>query len=401
MAAGSRTERPPHRTASGAVPQARTASGVFTTEVCRDPERFAALGPEWDALYARCRTATPFQTHAWLHSWWLSYGRRGRLRAVLVRRDGELVAAAPLVLVHRPFPVLVAFGAPVTDFCDVLVDDGCEGPATAELTRALGDLARYAVIDLREVRPGAAAERVFLAWRGPRGRRPDSLCLELPGVPFAELVRRLPSSRGQRVRAKLRKADTLGIEARAVPGDEVPAAVGRLIRLHERQWAGRGVNPEHLSARFGGHLARAVRAMTERGQARLTEFRIGADLVAADLTLLAPGLAGGYLYGADPVLREHKVDMSTLLLRNSAEHFGPDTPDGAVLSMLRGSEAYKGHWRPEEVRNGRLMLARGPLLPALGALTAYAAARGAAASLVKRLRARQNQSSQLSKRTQI
>jgi Acetyltransferase (GNAT) domain len=399
MATESRTARSP-RPATCAVPQARAATGVFTVEVCRDPERFRELGPEWDALHARCASATPFQTHAWLHSWWLSYGRRGRLRAVLVRRDGELVAAAPLVLVHRPFPVLVALGSPVTDFCDVLVDDGCRGPAADQLTGALGALARFAVIDLREVRPGAAAEHVFRAWRGPRRRRTDSVCLELPGVPFAELVERLPSSRAQRVRSKLRKADSLGITAHPVRGEEIPGAIARLVRLHERQWAGRGVNPEHLSDRFGAHLARSVRAMVESGHAAVTEFRIGSDVVAADLTLLGTGLAGGYLYGADPVLRQHKVDVSTLLLRNTAGRFGEDTPEGAVLSMLRGAESYKGHWRPEQVRNGRLLLARGPLLPALGALTAYAAARGAAASLVKRWRSRQNQSFQSSKRTQ-
>ncbi|MBP0462073.1 GNAT family N-acetyltransferase, partial [Streptomyces montanisoli] len=363
--------------------------GALTTHVYRDPAEFAALAGEWDALFARCRTATPFQSHAWLHSWWHSYGTPGRLRIAAVRGgDGRLLAVAPLALAYRPFPVLVPLGGAITDFCDVLLDDAWAGPAGAALTDVLRALARTAVIDLREVRPGAAAEEVFAHWQGPRRQLTDSLCLELPGMPVTGLIGRLPSQTGQRLRAKLRKIDKLAIETRAVPAAEVPAAVGRLIELHRRQWAGRGVNPEHLSARFGAHLARSVGAMTASGQARMTEFSLDGEVVASDLTLLSPRLTGGYLYGVSPVLRQRKVDVSALLLRHSAGHFGPDSPPGAALSMLRGTEAYKSHWRPEAVRNKRLLLARPALLPALLVLLARASARRTAARWVKRWRAR-------------
>jgi hypothetical protein len=372
----------------GTVPGPR-GGAPLTVHVHRDEGDFAALADEWDELFARCRTATPFQSHAWLYSWWLSYGTPGRLRIATVRGDGgRLLALAPLVLTYRPFRVLVPLGGAITDFCDVLLDDAWADPAAAALGEALHGLARTAVIDLREVRPGAAAERIFAQWPGPRRQLTDSLCLELPGRPVADLVGRLPSQTGQRVRAKLRKADKLGIVARPVPEDEVPAAVRRLIALHGRQWAGRGVNPEHLSPRFAEHLTRAVRAMTARGQARVTEFHLDGGLVVSDLTLVSPRLAGGYLYGAEPALRDRKVDVSAILLRNGAEHFGPGSPPDAALSMLRGTEAYKSHWRPEPVHNKRLLLARPALRPLLVLQVTRAAARRTAARAVKRWRAR-------------
>ncbi|GAA3721065.1 GNAT family N-acetyltransferase [Streptomyces tremellae] len=378
----------PVGTAATTVPGQRGATDL-TVHVHRDTDDFAALAGEWDALFARCRTATPFQSHAWLYSWWLSYGTEGRLRIAAVRGEGgRLLALAPLALTYRPFPVLVPLGGALTDFCDVLLDDSCPDQAAHALAEALRGAARGAVLDLREVRPGGAAERIFAQWQGPRRQLADSLCLELPGAPVADLIGRLPSQTGQRVRSKLRKADKLGIEARPVPVEEVPAAIGRLLGLHRRQWAGRGVNPEHLTARFAEHLARAVTAMTVRGQARVTEFRLDGELVVSDLTLLSPRLAGGYLYGADPALRDRKVDVSAVLLRNSAGHFGPGTPPGAVLSMLRGTEAYKGHWRPEPVRNKRLLLAAPAQRPALAALATGVAARRTAAHAVKRWRAR-------------
>ncbi|MCT4355604.1 GNAT family N-acetyltransferase [Streptomyces sp. Je 1-79] len=306
-------------------------------------------------MYARCSTATPFQSHSWLHSWWVSYGTPGALRVVLVRReDGELVAAAPLMRARGPLPVLTQLGGAITDFTDVLLDDACPQAAPA-LARAIARAARGAVVDLREVRPGASAEQVFARWRGPRRRLPDSLCLELPAVPMDALLERMPSAKAQqRVRAKLRKLDALGIDERIVTGDEVPDALDRLLRLHQLQWQGRGVTVEHTSDRFAQHLARAVRPMVERGDARVTEFRLGEDVVAADLTLMSPRLAGGYLYGADPVLRARKIDVATMLLRHGARE--TSASGRATLSMLRGTEPYKQHWRPETVRNQRLML---------------------------------------------
>ncbi|WP_405616849.1 GNAT family N-acetyltransferase [Streptomyces sp. NBC_01508] len=374
------------RAGTAQAPAAPVGRGTFTpltSEICRDPDRFGALAAEWTALHRRCGPATPFQSHAWLHSWWLSYGTPGRLRVVLVRRGGALVAAAPLMLTHRPFPVLVQLGGTISDFSDVLLDDDSADSAAPALAKAIATAARTAVIDLREVRPGAAAERVYDCWDGARDRLADSPCLELPAVPMGELLGRLPSSRAQRARAKIRKIDSLGIEVRVVPGEEIPTAVERLLHLHRLQWQGRGVTPEHLSARFSEHLTRSVRSMVGCGDAMVTEFRLGGEVVAADLTLMSPRLAGGYLYGADPTLRDRKVDVATMLLRESARRTSAGGVGGCTtLSMLRGNEPYKHHWRPETVCNQRLLLARGLLSPSLRLIAAHAAARGRAAVLV-------------------
>ncbi len=74
-------------------------------------------------------------------------------------------------------------------------------------------------------------------------------------------------------------------------------------------------------------------------------------------------MTGGYLYGADPALRERKVDVSTMLLREVAQR----ASDGGrtVLSLLRGAESYKNHWGPVPVVNQRLLLARPGLEPLL------------------------------------
>ncbi|MFI0541767.1 GNAT family N-acetyltransferase [Streptomyces sp. RP5T] len=358
----------------------------YSVELVTDDTEFAELGPDWGQLYARCAAATPFQSHAWLHSWWLSYGSRGRLRLLLVRDGGELVAAAPLMRVRRPVPTLVPLGGAISDYGDVLLDDERGEEAVAALTEGLAAAARTALIDFREVRPGGAAERIYECWRGPRRRVSDSLCLELPAVPMDELVARLPSAKAQRVRAKLRKLTALGVERQVVGPEEVDAALRRLLELHRLQWQGRKVTSEHLRSRFCDHLVRSVGPMVRSGDAVVTEFRLGEDVVAVDLTLLSRRLAGGYLYGAHPRLRENKADVAVMLLDACAEH--TRTGGRGTLSLLRGNEPYKHHWRPEPVVNQRLLLARRRTAPLLSATLCDVAARRRGKELVRRWRER-------------
>ncbi|MFF7452486.1 MULTISPECIES: GNAT family N-acetyltransferase [unclassified Streptomyces] len=356
---------------------------TYRTELVTDDTVFAALAPDWRRLYGRCSTATPFQSHPWLHSWWLSYGRPGRLRVLVVRDGDDLVAAAPLMRVHRPVPSLVPLGGAISDYGDVLLDDERGTQAAAALTAGLAAAARTALVDLREVRPGGAAERIYDHWSGPRRRVGDSLCLELPAVSMDELVARLPSAKAQqRARAKLRKLSALGVERHVVGPDEVDKAVRRLLELHRLQWQGRKVTGEHLLPRFCEHLVRSVAPMVAAGDAAVTEFRLDDDVVAVDLTLLSRRLTGGYLYGAHPCLRERKADVAVMLLDACSRHAR------GTLSLLRGNEPYKQHWRPEPVANQRLLLARRRTAPLLEAALCDVAARSRGKELVRRWRER-------------
>ncbi|WP_037660797.1 GNAT family N-acetyltransferase, partial [Streptomyces aurantiacus] len=344
-----------------------------TVGLCVDEAEFASLAGPWGRLYRACGEATPFQSHAWLTSWWRSYGRPGRLRVLLVRHGGELIAAAPLTRVHGPVPALRPLGGAISDFADVLLDAGHRDRAADALTEGLRGLARTALIDFREARPGSCVESVYERWRGPRRQLADSRCLELPPLPVDELLKRLPSTTAQRARAKLRKLTAAGVRARVVPADEVERSLGTLLRLHQLQWQGRKVTSEHLRPRFREHLLRSVRPMVAAGDAVVTEFRVDDEVLAADLTLLSARLAGGYLYGAHPHLRERKVDVATMLLDACTRHTSGEHP--RTLSLLRGDEPYKHHWRPEQITNRRFLLARASTAPLLAAALGEAAAR--------------------------
>jgi CelD/BcsL family acetyltransferase involved in cellulose biosynthesis len=172
--------------------------------------------------------------------------------------------------------------------------------------------------------------------------------------PMQELIATLPRATARTRQNKHRKIQAAGVEARMVGHDGAGEAVAAMLRLHQQQWRGRGMNPEHGRARFAAHLARAVPVMVERGQARLVEYRMKGEIVAVELLLSGHRLLCAYLYGFRPDLRR-RIDVAQLLLGTDleiAQRLGRP-----VLSLLRGDEPYKREWRPQETRNIRVLLA--------------------------------------------
>lgn len=331
--------------------------GAWSVETRRTDDGMDGLGVEWDDLFARCSAATPFQSYAWLESWWRTYGEPGRLRLTLVRHGDRLVAAAPMMLRWRAgCPVLTPLGGPFSDFTDVLLDDAKAAQASAVLAANLVRQPDWQAIDFPETRPGSvAATALWEAWPGARWSTDASLCLELPATEMEDLVRDLPQHSRKTVRRRLNQLKRAGLDIREVPATDAALGVAELLRLHEQQWQGRGVNQAHLTPEFFAHLSRSAAAMIGRDHAALLEYRIGGKLMASSLVLIGRDLVGGYLYGADPALREH-VDVTTMLLADTlpmAHRLGCST-----MSMLRGAEEHKMRWRPAESQNQRILLAR-------------------------------------------
>ncbi|MGY1805910.1 GNAT family N-acetyltransferase [Blastococcus sp. SYSU D00669] len=338
-------------------------TGSYRTQVVTSAGELTALAADWTALYRAAPRATPFQTHAWLSSWWAAYGGpRGRLRVALVRDGaGRLVAAAPLHLRRRgPARVLAPLGGAITDFTDVLVaeDDVPDGELPAVLG-ALQDcllgIRGWDVLDLPEVREPSAADLLAAAWPGPRWTFESSTCMELRVGGFDDLLKRMSGKRAGEARRRLRRADALGLVAAEVPPGEVEQGVADLIRLHTQQWESRGVTPEHVRPRFTAHLQGALAGMVADGSAALTCFSLDGEPVLASLDLVGHDMVCGYLLGVTPGLYE-KIDVTTFVLRHELEELS--RAGKSTFNMLRGRESYKDRWKPVVVPNRRLLLGR-------------------------------------------
>jgi CelD/BcsL family acetyltransferase involved in cellulose biosynthesis len=201
-------------------------------------------------------------------------------------------------------------------------------------------------------------------------------------MPIEELVGGLPAHSRKTARRRLNQLGRLDLDIRTVAADDTDRAVADLLRLHTSQWRGRGINPEHARPTFARHLAGAVAGMIASGQAELLEYRISGRLMASSLVVIGRDVVGGYLYGADPGLRD-VADVTTMLLADTlaiAHRLGRPT-----MSMLRGAESYKQRWRPVEAVNRRVLLARPGSPRGLAYLAGVRAGRGAVRLAKQRL----------------
>ena len=73
------------------------SSAAFTVTATGE---FASLRTGWDELVRAMQRPSPFLLHGWLSAWIRHYVKEGELRVHVVRRDGKLVGALPLSLIH-------------------------------------------------------------------------------------------------------------------------------------------------------------------------------------------------------------------------------------------------------------------------------------------------------------
>ncbi len=341
-----------------------TVAPVSSVHLLRSVAELAALDSEWDDLLAACPGASPFQSHGWTTGWARVHVPEGGLRVVVVREAGRLAAAVPLHRTRRgPWPVLTVLGGAITDVTDVLARPGFD--RWDSIGDALLADPGWRAIDLPEAPVDGGAARWADDWAGRVSTVPGSCSLHIPvdDGGLAGVLDRIPRRTARTLRRKLATIDQLDVvRSEAVPG-EVPEFLDRLLALHAEQWAGRGGNPEHLSPPFRAHLALALPGMIERGQAVCSQWRVGGDLLAAQIDLVGEDRVASWLCGVSPRLRT-MVDSSVLLTRHDIELAG--RRGVGCYDMLRGQEDYKFRWRPVATTSARRVLHRPGVLGAAG-----------------------------------
>ncbi|ACH38799.1 FemAB superfamily protein [Citrifermentans bemidjiense Bem] len=115
------------------------AASAIDIEVVSDHGRFLELKPEWDLLLAQLGDqASVFLSHYWLDCWWRHFGGDAKLHLLVLRREGRMIAIAPLMRRR-----LSLYGLPVRCLCfpengntlhsDLLVGEAERGESLTEL----------------------------------------------------------------------------------------------------------------------------------------------------------------------------------------------------------------------------------------------------------------------------
>jgi CelD/BcsL family acetyltransferase involved in cellulose biosynthesis len=329
-----------------------------------EDRQFAMLEEEWEELYRQSPAATPFQSWAWLYSWWEYYGSGFELRLVTIRsEDGLLVGLLPLMLERRGrLGRLLLVGSGITDYLDVLVREGWEEQVAGAGARALGEIGSWQVADLQMLHPEAAAWSVFAGRRGPRAAVWQSDCYVIGVRPWDEVLMSLSKNLRSSVRRMLGRMEADGLR-RGIAGEREAEEAGRtLVALHRTVWEGRDISPTNLTRTFEDHIATTARRMTSSGLGGISEFKQGETTVVSTFLIFGRSSVGTYMFGASREALK-RYQWSSLCCWDGLDIAA--SRDSRYLDLLEGDEEYKLRWASEVVTNSRLILSRNPVFWAL------------------------------------
>jgi CelD/BcsL family acetyltransferase involved in cellulose biosynthesis len=335
-----------------------------TISIVEDARAFATLEQEWSDLYHDSPLVTPFQSWAWLYSWWQSYGKRYELRLIMVRNgEGLLVGIFPLMLERRRgFRRLLFVGTGASDYLDVLARKGWEAEVAEAGARALGQIGAWQVADLHQLRPASAAWGIFERWDGPKVRVWQDSCPMIDVKPWDELTGSLSKNLRKTVRRAISRVEADGVRRRVAQPSDAERAARRLVALHRETWQGRVISPGHLTKRFESHIVAAARRMTALGLGGISEFWRDGEVVISYLWVSEEDFFATYIAGASQkALQEYQ--WSSLYIWDAV--LNALDRSCSTVDLLRGEEPYKLRWASKVVATHRAILgrSRGPWRP--------------------------------------
>jgi CelD/BcsL family acetyltransferase involved in cellulose biosynthesis len=329
-------------------------------EVIEDSRGFAALEEEWDDLHRQCPQATPFQSWAWLYSWWEYYGEGYKLRLITVRdSSGLLVGILPFMIESQSTFVsrLVFVGTGLGDYLDVILRAGWEEKALESGVQALKKMEGWRIADLQQLRPKAAAWGIHRWWDSYRTCLWQDSCPVIEVKPWDELLASLSRNLRSTVRRSLRRAAASGLQRKIADASNIKQAAERLMILHKEAWEERNINPDHLTQRFEAFTMAAAERLVRRGLGSVSEIWQDGEVIISDFLIFGRDFCGTYILGVRQKTMQ-QYQWSSLYIWDAFDI--ARGRESGYLDLLRGEELYKLRWRSRIIPTHRLILGRNP-----------------------------------------
>ena len=341
-----------------AAPALASVSPTLETQVAViDSARgFAALRSEWNALLEASASATPFLTWEWLHTWWSHLSDASKLRLLVMRMGGELIAVAPFRIAagtaYLPCLEMLGTGDAGSDYLDVIVRRGWKNDAVAAIEQFVR--LQNTPLRLTHLGPSAVAEQLAdrLGERGwTRSTAAGGTCPYIPlaGHTWDSYLATLGASHRANVRRRIRALEQkFDVRFdRVTTETERRVAMPALMGYHTRRFDAQGTA-------FGSHATRAfhdevTRLALERGWLRLYLLRLNGELAAVMYGFFYNDTFYFYQHGFDDRYQQHSIG---LVLMGLTIHAAIDE-GAAEFDMLWGVEPYKFLWARDrrELRN--------------------------------------------------
>jgi CelD/BcsL family acetyltransferase involved in cellulose biosynthesis len=318
-----------------------------------------AFEPEWRTLWQRSPDATPFHSPEWLLAWLRHLWGGGRLRFMVVRRDGHAVAVAPLFFWgygQRPEVIRVSLaGSGISDYLGMVSDPSAASAAATAVWEVLASLRpEWHTCDLQELAPASPLLHVPTPDWFDVDDTPCGTCpvLALPAR-YEELVDRLPGKFRTDLRRACNRLRASGtIEFRRAGEHDLGEHLESLFRLHSARWEARQQHGVLSSDQLQAFHREAASRLLAGGMLRLYSLYLNGCAIAVQYNFAARGRVYAYQAGFEPEFA--KLSPGTVLLAHSIEQA---IIEGAhEFDFLRKGESFKYCWGAQDRVNRRLLL---------------------------------------------
>jgi CelD/BcsL family acetyltransferase involved in cellulose biosynthesis len=332
---------------------ARQAARMIDVRVVTSEAELALLEEDWERLQEQARVTSVFESFAWQHAWWRTYGKGRRPRILVARDAGAVVGILPLyidVATVARYPVrllrLVGTGGDTyPDDLGPILARSCEEAAARALAEAVFEQRGWDVLTLTDLQPEspfvdalvAASRRARVRFRTGRSERIAFMKLPASWDAWLASLHRDKRYRVKNIRKKLHAAHP---DARFFVWDDaatLDAAVDRLAYLHRKRWQRVGASHAFATSEYVALHRAVMHACLRRDQLRLYCLEAAGEIVAMYYFYRFRDHVFLMQSGFDP---DHAdVKPGQVLLGHVIEHA---IGEGAqVLDFLRGDHRYK------------------------------------------------------------
>ena len=341
-------------------------AALVTVERIVDQSAFVALREEWSELLQASDSDCLFLTWEWLYTWWNHLARDRKLSILIVRRNGQLIALAPLCLRPaslprlRVLPVLefLGNGCVGSDYLDFIVRGGCDSEAREALASALVD--ERAVLDWTQLRRGSCAAAGITADLGDRSwsvsEAVTNTCafISLAGMTWESYLATLGAEHRYNFHRKWKRMNRdYSVQFEQVQTEEqCRESMDLVMELHNMRWRGRGGSDAFNTPGLVAFHREFSRLALQRGWLRLYVLRLNRQPAACLYGFRYGKTFYFYQSGFDSAYQKQSVGLVSMGL--GIQHA---IAEGAEeYDLLHGAEQYKSHWSRESRELSRLEL---------------------------------------------
>jgi CelD/BcsL family acetyltransferase involved in cellulose biosynthesis len=296
---------------------------------------------EWNGLFQKVDSASPFQSPDWLLTWWKHFPH-GELRILTLREADELVAVFPLYIETKPSGTreLKCIGAGISDYLEPLVAPDCESECFEHFVEWLVDTTDEWDKCILE---GLCAESKLLTDEfGQAIHSEPCLCRQLPTT-IDEWRNSISPKLNENIRYSWHRAErTEPLRLHFATAENSSESVDRFFDLHNARWA--AARPNLDNAELLDFYREVAARMTANGTVQLYILCWGDQNVSGVFGFVHRGTFYIHLTAYDPRLAKYSFGS---LVINAAIERAIEERCGSV-DFLRGREDYKYRFGAKE-----------------------------------------------------